>query len=88
MPTDFYVATYEFPEPVSAGLRRTDAHCEGRLAETLVFDGKLSHAERAGVEEYLRRNGISRFPLLTRNFCRNFCLYGQAALPIISQRAS
>jgi len=55
MPTDFYVATYEFPEPVSAGLRRTDAHCEGRLAETLVFDGKLSHAERAGVEEYLRR---------------------------------
>ena len=61
MPTDFYVATYEFHEQVSAGISRTDGHWEGQVAEMLVFDGKLSQAERAGIEEYLRRKWISRF---------------------------
>jgi hypothetical protein len=59
MPTDFYVATYEFPRQVPAGINRTDGHWEGRLAEVIVFDGKLSPAERAGVEEYLRTKWIS-----------------------------
>ena len=59
MPTDFYVATYEFAKPVSKAFRRTDGHWEGQLAEVLVFDGKLSDSERAGIEQYLRRKWVS-----------------------------
>ena len=59
MPTNFHVATYEFPEPVKKGFRRTDGHWEGKIAEVLVFDGKLSPAERAGIEAYLYRKWIS-----------------------------
>ena len=59
MPEGFYVATYEFPKPIARGFRRTDGHWEGALAEVLAFDGKLSEAERAGLEEHLRRKWLS-----------------------------
>jgi hypothetical protein len=63
LPTDFYLATYEFPEPIARGLRQTDGHWEGSLAECLVYDGKLNEAERRGVEEYLRRKWLAAVDL-------------------------
>ena len=63
MPKDFYVATYEFPNPVSEAIRRTDGRWEGEVAECLFFDGKLSDQERRGIEAYLYRKWIASVSL-------------------------
>jgi len=65
MPTDFYVATYEFDKPIARAFKRTDGHWEGQVAEVLVFDGKLSAAERAGIEQYLRHKWLASVRLET-----------------------
>jgi hypothetical protein len=59
MPRDFYIAVYEFADPIAEGFRRTNGRFEGDLAEVLVFDGKLSKRDRQGIEEYLHRKWIS-----------------------------
>jgi len=59
MPKGFYVVTYEFPKPLARAFRRTDGHWEGELAEVIAFDGKLSDADRAGLEAHLRRKWLS-----------------------------
>ena len=59
MPTGFYLATYEFSQKVSRGFRTTEGHYEGSIAECLVYDGKLTQAEREGVETYLHRKWLS-----------------------------
>jgi len=58
-PMDFCVATFEYESPLSNPIHRTDTGWEGSIAEILVYDGKLTEAERQGVEEYLRRKWIS-----------------------------
>ena len=59
MPRGFYIAVYEFADPITEGFRRTNGYFEGDLAEVLVFDAKLSQSDREGVEEYLYRKWIS-----------------------------
>lgn len=65
MPMGFYVATYEFDKPIAKAFKRTDGHWEGQVAEVLVFDGKLSAAERAGIEQYLRHKWLAAVHLET-----------------------
>jgi hypothetical protein len=59
MPKDFYLATYEFSQPVDQAFKRADGYWEGSLAECIIFDGKISLEERRGVEAYLYRKWIS-----------------------------
>lgn len=59
MPTDFYIATYEFPVALNNPFKITDGHWEGEIAEVLVFKSKLSKKERKGIEEYLFRKWLS-----------------------------
>ncbi|MHC4202563.1 MAG: hypothetical protein ACYSU0_21435, partial [Planctomycetota bacterium] len=66
MPEGFYQATYDFGKKIGRAFRTTDGHWEGALAECLVYDAKLSEAERKGVEEYLRRKWISAVHLAGR----------------------
>ena len=57
-PMEFCIATFEYPS-TRGGLSRTETLWEGAVAEFLAFDGKLTDAERQGVEEYLWRKWIS-----------------------------
>ncbi|MGD8240874.1 MAG: hypothetical protein PVH68_20150 [Armatimonadota bacterium] len=59
MPVGFYVVTYELGSRAKKAFRTTEGHYEGAIAECVVYDAKLSEAERKGVEEYLRRKWIS-----------------------------
>jgi hypothetical protein len=57
-PMQFCVATFEYPSP-GGRIDRTETEWEGAVAEFLAYDGKLTKAERQGVEEYLRQKWIS-----------------------------
>lgn len=63
MPRYLYVATYEFPGPVSQPLRRTDGYWEGSIADCLIYDGKLRDDECFGVENYLCHKWMSAVSL-------------------------
>ena len=63
MPKDFYLISYEFAKKIDVGFRQTDGHWEGALAECLVYDGKLSQAERQGIEKYLSKKWLSALNL-------------------------
>lgn len=66
MPTGFYVVTYELSQRIDRGFRTTEGHYEGAVAECLVYDGKLTQAEREGVEAYLRGKWLSAVHLASR----------------------
>jgi len=59
MPKDFYLVSYEFAEKLDVGFNQTDGHWEGAIAECLVYDGKLSEAERQGIERHLSTKWLS-----------------------------
>jgi len=59
IPGGFYLITYEFPQPVDQPFKRADGYWEGSMAECIIFDGKLSHQERKGVEDYLYNKWLS-----------------------------
>jgi hypothetical protein len=59
MPQDFYVVTYEFDQPIDISFRQTDGHWEGAVAECIVYNGKLTEAERRSVEQYLSEKWLS-----------------------------
>ena len=63
MPEDFYLVTYEFPEPMDKPIHRTDGRWEGYLAECLILNGTLTDEERQGVEAYLYRKWIASVSL-------------------------
>jgi len=63
MPTDFYIASYEFEQPIKNIFGHSEGMWEGDVAECLVFDRPLSDSDRRGLEEYLRRKWISAVDL-------------------------
>jgi len=58
-PLDWQQVTFELASPSQRAISRTHTKWEGAVAEFVAFDGKLSEAERRGVEEYLRRKWLS-----------------------------
>ena len=62
-PQDFSILTVVFGAPIDKAFDRTDTHWSGTVGEFLVYDGRISETERAGVEEYLRRKWIASFDL-------------------------
>ena len=62
-PRDFRILTVVFEAQIDKPFDRTDTHWSGTVGEFLVYDGKISETERAGVEEYLRRKWIASFDL-------------------------
>jgi len=58
-PLDWRQVTFELASPSGRAIRRTHTEWEGSVAEMIVFDAKLTDAERLGVEQYLRRKWLA-----------------------------